>query len=97
MSDPKDDSSPDLDDVMVPHDDALPAPDREGHGKMPDRVDADALKVATEQERADAGLTDYAPDAVPAATDTAPPGTSDEAIRAQRGLKESGDSTDSGE
>lgn len=57
-------------------DDVLAAPgppdvrrDRREHGGAPERLDDDALAERTEQERVDAGLTDYDPDTVPAATD----------------------------
>jgi hypothetical protein len=58
-----------LDDVL-----AAPGPpdvrrDRREHGGAPQRLDDDALAERTEQERVDAGLADYAPGAVPPATD----------------------------
>ena len=77
-----------LDDVMEPRDSALPGPDRQGHAGMPERLDDDALERATQEERVDAGLADYAPDDVPPATDPLPEGSSPEADRAQRGLLE---------
>lgn len=46
--------------------------DRREHGGAPDRFDDDALAARTEQERADAGVTDYDPDEVPPATDVDP-------------------------
>jgi hypothetical protein len=55
---------------------------------MPERLDDDALERATQEERVDAGLADYAADDVPPATDPLPEGSSPEADRAQRGLLE---------
>jgi len=50
-----------LDDVIEPADsDALPTSTRRGHAKVPDRLDDDNLALATERERVDAGLKDYA-------------------------------------
>lgn len=43
--------------------------DRREHGGAPDRLDDDALAERTEQERVDAGIEDYDPEAVPPATD----------------------------
>lgn len=43
--------------------------DRREHGGAADRLDDDELAQRTEQERVDAGVEDYDPDAVPAATD----------------------------
>lgn len=43
--------------------------DRRYHGGAPDRLDDDALAERTDEERVDAGLADYAPGDVPAATD----------------------------
>jgi hypothetical protein len=61
-------------------DDVLAAPgppevskDRRHHGGMPDRIDDDELAERVERERADAGLTDYAPGDVPPATDDPAP------------------------
>jgi hypothetical protein len=53
---------------------------------MPERPDEDALEQATERERVEAGVADYAPGEVPPATDPDPEGTSEEARRAERGL-----------
>jgi len=86
MSQPRDENTPNLDDVIEPQDDALPQPIRQGHAGMPDRLDDDALAAATQQERVDAGLEDYNPDTVPPATDPLPPEASEEADLAQRGL-----------
>jgi hypothetical protein len=43
--------------------------DRREHGGAPERLDDDQLARLTEEERVAAGLEDYDPDAVPAATD----------------------------
>jgi hypothetical protein len=43
--------------------------DRREHGGMPLHSDDDELARRTEQERVDAGVDDYDPDDVPAATD----------------------------
>lgn len=88
MSEPSVPSRPTLDDVPEARDDALPDRTVTGHAGMPDRVDDDALALATEQERVDAGLEDYAPHDVPPATDALPEGSSDAADAAQRGLGE---------
>ena len=88
MSSPREEDTPNLDDVIEPQDDALPKPIAKGHAGMPDRLDDDALAAATEQERVDAGLADYAPSQVPPATDPLPEGSSEAADRAQRGLTE---------
>jgi hypothetical protein len=57
-------------------DDVMTAPgppevrrDRREHGGAAERFDDDALAERTEQERVDAGLDDYDPEDVPAATD----------------------------
>lgn len=89
MSAPRDEETPTLDDVIEPADnDALPTSTRRGHSKMPERLDDDDLALATERERVDAGLEDYAEDDVPAAADPVPDGASEEADVAQRGLGE---------
>ncbi len=44
--------------------------DRREHGGAPAHPDDDALAERTEAERVDAGLEDYDPDQVPAATDS---------------------------
>jgi hypothetical protein len=46
--------------------------DRREHAGAPARLDDDRLARLTEEERVDAGLEDYDPDEVPAATDTPP-------------------------
>jgi hypothetical protein len=46
--------------------------DRREHGGASARPDDDALASRTESERVDAGLEDYDPDNVPAATDLEP-------------------------
>jgi hypothetical protein len=43
--------------------------DRREHGGAPDRLDDDQLARLAEEERVEAGLDDYDPDEVPAATD----------------------------
>jgi hypothetical protein len=57
--------------------------DRREHGGAPQRLDDDKLAEITEDERVDAGLDDFNPDEVPAATDPLPPGVPnpDEDIR----------------
>lgn len=72
--------------VIIPGEDALPAPDRSGHAKMPENVDDDVYQAAAEQERVAAGLADYAPGEVPPATDPLPDEASEAADLAQRGL-----------
>jgi hypothetical protein len=74
--------------VIIPEEDALPAPSRTGHGKMPEDIDDDAYEAAAEQERVAAGLADYAPSQVPEATDPLPEEASEAADLAQRGLLE---------
>lgn len=88
MSAPREENNPATDDVIVPQEDALPNPSRTGHGKMPANIDDDVFEEAAEQERAAAGLTDFAPADVPPATDPLPPEASEAADRAQRGLLE---------
>jgi hypothetical protein len=85
MSTPGQEQDPDIG-VIVPQEDALPAPARTGHGKMPEDIDDDAFERAAEQERVAAGLADYAPSGVPPATDPLPPEASEAADLAQRGL-----------
>ena len=46
--------------------------DRREHGGAADRLDDDKLARLTEEERVEAGLDDYDPDEVPAATDAPP-------------------------
>ncbi|GAB3265417.1 hypothetical protein [Arthrobacter pigmenti] len=86
MSNPREENSPSNDDVIDPHDDALPPSSRRGHAKVPDELDDEDFEAAEEQERVDAGLEDFAPSDVPPAADPPPSGTSEEAERAQRGL-----------
>lgn len=74
--------------VIVPHEDALPAPTRTGHGKMPEHIDDEVFEKAADQERAAAGLIDYPAADVPSATDPLPPEASEAADLAQRGLLE---------
>ncbi|MFC8302598.1 hypothetical protein ACFUCV_02820 [Specibacter sp. NPDC057265] len=80
--------------VIIPQEDALPNPVRSGHGKMPENIDDEVYEKAAEQERVAAGLSDYAADDVPLATDPLPPESSEAADLAQRGLlHDAGDST----
>jgi hypothetical protein len=55
MSTPREENSPNLDDVIDPQEDALPQSTRTGNGKMPETVDDDDLQAAAEQERVAAG------------------------------------------
>jgi hypothetical protein len=48
--------------------------DRREHGGAPQHLDDDLLAEITEDERVDAGVDDYNPDEVPAATDPLPDG-----------------------
>ncbi|WP_347109193.1 hypothetical protein AAHB33_00890 [Paenarthrobacter sp. S56] len=80
--------------VIIPEEDALPAPSRTGHGKMPENIDDDTYQEAVEQERVAAGLADYAPSTVPDATDPLPEEASEAADLAQRGLLEDTDDDD---
>lgn len=77
---------PNLDDVMNPEETALPNADRRGHAKVPAGLDDEDFAAAEQEERVAAGLQDYAPGEFPPATDPVPPGSSEEADRAQRGL-----------
>ncbi|VXB19822.1 conserved hypothetical protein [Arthrobacter sp. 9AX] len=79
--------------VIIPEEDALPAPTRTGHGKMPENIDDEAYQAAVEQERVAAGLADYAPSDVPPATDPLPEEASDAADLAQRGLLENNEAS----
>ncbi|WP_323959409.1 hypothetical protein GC088_12855 [Arthrobacter sp. JZ12] len=88
MTSSPEENTPNLDDVQEPDNEFLPNRIYQGHAGEPERLDDDALAAATEQERVDAGLIDYAPDQVPDATDPLPEGSSEEADRAQRGLTE---------
>jgi ParB-like chromosome segregation protein Spo0J len=95
MSNPSEERSPNLDDVMeTTEDDVLPQPIAQGHAGMPDRLDDDALEAAAERERVEAGLKDYSSDQVPPAADPLPPGFSEAADRAQRGLTEPEEDSD---
>jgi hypothetical protein len=78
--------SPPFDDVIEPPDTGLPNRDRSQHGGMPLHPDDDGLAGVAAEERVAAGLADYAPDAVPPATDPLPEGSSEAADLAQRGL-----------
>jgi hypothetical protein len=92
MTSSNDENTPNLDDVQEPDNEFLPNRIYQGHAGQPERLDDDALEAATEQERVDAGLSDYAPDQVPDATDPLPPEASEEADFAQRGLTEENES-----
>lgn len=48
--------------------------DRREHGGAPQHLDDDTLAEMTENERVAAGIDDFNPDEVPAATDTPPEG-----------------------
>jgi hypothetical protein len=86
MSTPGQEQDPGDGDVIVPQEDALPAPARTGHGKMPENIDDEVFERAAEQERVAAGLSDYAASDVPPATDPLPAEASEAADLAQRGL-----------
>ncbi|RJK97094.1 hypothetical protein [Vallicoccus soli] len=79
MTTPSEPTRPTFDDVedMEPQDDARPDRIYTGHAGVPERLDDDALNEATEQERVDAGIADYAPSQVPNAQDDLPDGTPD--------------------
>jgi hypothetical protein len=94
MSTPSEENNSDGREVIVPEEDALPTPTRTGHAKMPEDIDDDVFEKAAEQERVAAGLADYAPSDVPAATDPLPPEAAETADLAQRGLRESSEDTD---
>lgn len=88
--DPAPEPHPTVDDVMDVDDDALPRHSRRDPSRgMPEQPDDEALERATERERVEAGVADYAPDDVPPATDPDPEGTSDEARAAEQGLDQS--------
>jgi hypothetical protein len=57
--------SPNLDDVLPVNEQAIP--DHHAHGKMPAHLNDDELAHRTEQERVEAGVDDFDPDAVPPA------------------------------
>jgi hypothetical protein len=59
--------TPNLDDVIIPEEQAIR--DRHAHGKMPAHPNDDALAKRTEQERIAVGIDDYDPDDVPSATE----------------------------
>ncbi|MDF9276738.1 hypothetical protein P4U43_02925 [Arthrobacter sp. EH-1B-1] len=93
MTSSNDENTPNLNDVPEPDNEFLPKRIHQGHAGQPERLDDDALAAATEQERVDAGLIDYAPDQVPDAADPLPAEASDEADFAQRGLNEDNDTS----
>ena len=80
-----------FDDVLEPEEDRGLHHDRRVHGGMPLREDDDALERLVEEDRVAAGVSDFAEDDVPPATDEPPPGTSEAVRRAQQGL--AGDTT----
>jgi hypothetical protein len=51
MSTPGQEPDPVAGDVIIPQEDALPAPTRTGHGKMPEDIDDDVFEKAAEQVR----------------------------------------------
>ena len=75
-----------FDEVLEPDQDAGLHHDRREHGGMPLREDDDALERLVEEDRVAAGVSDFAEDDVPPATDAPPPGTSEAVTRAQQGL-----------
>lgn len=79
-----------FEDVLEPEEDGGLHHDRRVHGGMP-RSDDDALERLVEEDRVAAGVSDFAEDDVPPATDAPPPGTSEAVTRAQQGL--AGDTT----
>lgn len=65
VTEPDDDAT--LDDILPTTE---PAPrDRQEHGKAPARPDNDELARRTKQERIEAGIDDYDPEAVPPAAE----------------------------
>ena len=80
-----------FEDVLEPEEDGGLHHDRRVHGGMPLREDDDALERLVEEDRVAAGVSDFAEDDVPPATDAPPPGTSEAVTRAQQGL--AGDTT----
>jgi hypothetical protein len=75
-----------FEDVLEPEGDGGLPHDRRVHGGMPLREDDDALERLVEEDRVAAGVSDYAEDDVPPATDPLPPGTSETVTLAQQGL-----------
>lgn len=76
-------------------DDVMSAPgppdvhrDRREHGGAAERLDDDALAERMEQERVDAGVSDYDPDSVPTATDDPVPVDSTETDQYQQEVVE---------
>ena len=80
-----------FDEVLEPEQDGGLHHDRRVHGGMPLREDDDALERLVEEDRVAAGISDFAEDDVPPATDAPPEGTSEAVTRAQQGL--AGDTT----
>lgn len=88
--DPAPEPHPTVDDVLEVDDDALPRHSRRDPSRgMPEHPDDEELNLATEHERVDAGVADFAPDDVPAATDPDLEGTSVEAQEAEQGQRQS--------
>lgn len=87
--------TPGLDDVIDPEGSALPASSRRGHAKIPEGLDDTDFAAAEQEERVAAGLEDYNPDTVPPAVDPVPPGSSEDAERAQRGLNDTSEEENS--
>jgi hypothetical protein len=80
-----------FDDVLEPEEDGGLHHDRRVHGGMPLREDDDALERLVEEDRVAAGVSDFAEDDVPPATDDPPEGVSEAVRLAQQGL--AGDTT----
>jgi len=80
-----------FDDVLEPEEDGGLHHDRRVHGGMPRTEDDDALERLVEEDRVAAGVSDFAEDDVPPATDAPPEGTSEAVRLAQQGL--AGDTT----
>jgi hypothetical protein len=77
-----------FDEVLEPEQDGGLHHDRRVHGGMPVREDDDALERLVEEDRVAAGVSDFAEDDVPPATDAPPEGTSEAVTRAQQGLSD---------
>ena len=80
-----------FDDVLEPEEDGGVHHERRVHGGMPRTEDDDALERLVEEDRVAAGVSDFAEDDVPPATDAPPEGTSEAVRLAQQGL--AGDTT----
>jgi hypothetical protein len=75
-----------FEDVLEPEEDGGLPHDRSVHGGMPLKPDDDALERLVQEDRVAAGLSDFAEDDVPPATDPPPEGTSEAVTLAQQGL-----------